>query len=171
MDLSLLSHPGSLGSLAQWQGQRAGEAEEEAVPPPLPVPVRSWRCWQDHGFGVSFLGWCLHCSEHMWCPPKCSFTSWKSLEWDLTPEKAQRDGRHRPPRAAELSNPTDVGEPQHRNSHSRGSCPAQKPPSEAVALLRSQLSTRGAPAALQGGFGWALCHCWVCGNQEKGGES
>lgn len=121
--------------------------------------------------GSAFLAGVFIAQSTCGAPPKCSFTSWKSLEWDLTPKKAQRDGRHRPPRAAGLSNPTDVGEPQHRNSCSRGSCPAQKPPSEAVALLRSQLSTQGAPAALQGGFGWALCHCWVRGNQEKGGES
>lgn len=121
--------------------------------------------------GSAFLAGVFIAQSTCGAPPKCSFTSWKTLKWDLTPEKAQRDGRHRPPRAAGLSNPTDVGEPQHRNSRSRGSCPAQKPPSEAVALLRSQLSTRGAPAALQGGFGWALCHCWVRGNQEKGGES
>lgn len=91
--------------------------------------------------------------------PKCSSTSWKRLQLDVTPEEAQRDGRNHPPRAAGLSNPMDVGE---------------NPAPVAPALHRnlqqwlwSQLSTWGAPAAPQGGFGWAL-GSWKSG---EGGEN
>lgn len=66
--------------------------------------ARSWISDQLWGFGQ-----CHHCSEHMRCPPN---VPWKGLELDLTP---QRDGRHLPPRAEGLSNPSDVGEPSTAN--------------------------------------------------------
>lgn len=80
--------------------------------------------------------------------PKCSFTSWKRLQLDVTPEEAQRDGRNRPPGAAGLSNPMDVG------GNPGGSCPAQKPP--AVALEPAQhLGSSSCPAGrLWVGFGF-----------------